>query len=39
MLEQIYSLGFTPIEEPYEDVQEVYIIEEELDPGPEDSIN
>ena len=37
MLEQVYSLGFIPIEDPYEDVQEVYILIEELDPGPEDS--
>ena len=37
MLETVYSLGFFPIEEPYEDIQEVYILEEELDPGPESS--
>ena len=37
MLETVYSLGFLPIEEPYEDIQEVYILEEELDPGPESS--
>jgi hypothetical protein len=37
MLEQVYSLGYVPIEEPYEDVQEIYILEAELDPGPEDS--
>ncbi|XP_074360256.1 uncharacterized protein LOC141700375 [Apium graveolens] len=32
MLEQVYSLGYIPIEDPYEDTQEVYSIEE-LDPG------
>lgn len=36
MLEQVYSLGYIPIEDPYEDTQEVYSIEE-LDPGPESS--
>lgn len=36
MLEQVYSLGFVPIEEPYEDVQKVYILEEKLDLRSED---
>lgn len=36
MLEQVYSLGYIPIEDPYEDTQEVYSIEK-LDPGSKES--
>lgn len=36
MLEQIYSLGYSPIEDLYEGTHEVYL-KEELDPGLEDS--
>lgn len=36
MLEEVSSLRYLPIEDPYESELEVYLIEE-LDPGPKES--